>query len=219
MSDDHSPFDGMGLEPEEQAGLRDWFSAVEPPLALSLDCEAYIVTHFSNFTVFAWQVLDDYEHARRVALTVLIEIAADWDAFILGPDIAASGLTRLVEEVVIEAHSVGRSRALDALADEARGLLRGMRQALEAPDADTEVGLYQTLRLLPARQFDILMLKAHNRSTVFIAWFLKTHPATVDRNYNRAKAYVGGEMRLRNLLKTPQDTAPARKRRHTGATP
>ena len=219
MNDDSFPFDGLGLDPADQQWLRGWFSCPENQLALPLECEAYIVEHFANFTVFAHQVLDDFERARQAAISVLTEIAADWDTFILSPDLAAGGLERLVEEVVVEAHSMGRARALDDLAVEARTLLRDLRLALDEPDTDTEVGLYRTLRLLPPRQFAILMLKVHGCSSVFIAWFLQTHPSTVDRNFNHARAYIGGEMQLRRLLKTPQSTGPARTRRHTGATP
>ncbi|WP_042408104.1 hypothetical protein [Streptacidiphilus carbonis] len=219
MTDNSFPFDGMGLDPEDQKWLRGWFSCPEGQLTLTLECEAYIVEHYANFTAFAHQVLGDFERARQVAISVLTEIAVDWDAFTLSPDLAAGGLERLVEEVVVEAHGMGRAQVLDDLATEARTLLHDLRLALDEPDADTEVGLYRTLRLLPPRQFAILMLKAHGCSSAFIAWFLQTHPSTIDRNFNRAKAYVGGEMQLRRLLRDAPSATPARTRRHSGATP
>lgn len=222
MSDDSFSFtfEGMGLEPDDQAWLQSWFATPGNRLALSLECEVFIAKHFADFTVFADLVLEDYPRARHVVTVVLTRIAADWENFTRGPNPPAHGLEKLVEEVVIQAHQMGRARALDDLAEKARDLLRGLRRALDEPEAETEVGLYRALRQLQTRQFDVLILKAGGHSSVFIAWLLQTHPATVDRNFNKAKAYVGGELQLRHLLKkAPQPSPSARTRRTTGATP
>jgi hypothetical protein len=216
MNDD---FTGFGLDPADRAWLQEWFSALEDPLGLTLECQAYIATHYANFMDFAHTILDDYGRSRRVVLAVLTEIAVDWPVFTRRvPDTGAAGFELLVQAVVVEAHQAGLEHPFDRQALLAHQLLDEMRQSLQEPDADTEVGLYQTLRLLLPRQFDILILKANGCSTLFVAWLLQTHPSTVDRNYHRAMAYVGGEMQLRRLIKPDRSTRPQRVRRRTGVT-
>ncbi|MHA6760197.1 hypothetical protein [Streptacidiphilus sp. PAMC 29251] len=212
-------FTGFGLEPADRAWLQEWFSSLEDPLGLTLECQAYIATHYANFLVFAQTILEDGERSRAVALSVLTEIAADWSSFTRQvPDTAAAGFELLVQAVVVEAHLMGLELPFDKQARLARQLLDDMRQSLQGPEADTDVGLYRTLRLLMPRQFDILILKAAGRSTLFVAWFLQTAPSTVDRNYHRAKAYIGGEMQLRRLVKPDLPARSPGARRRTGVT-
>ncbi|GAA2793146.1 hypothetical protein GCM10010441_17990 [Kitasatospora paracochleata] len=111
--------------------------------------------------------------------------------------------------VVSEANRSRRDAQLAARLDRAKTLLADLRESLNAPDADdTEYGLYQALRQLSDRQFDVVILKSQGRSTLFTAWVLSTHPSTVDRNYNRALARLEEILRPRRVL----HTAPTRRR-------
>lgn len=212
-------FNGFGLDPADRAWLQEWFSTLEDPLGLTLECQAYIVTHYANFLVFADSILEGHERSREVTLAALTEIAVDWPSFTRRvPDTAAAGFELLVQALVVEADLIGLDHPFDKQARLAHRLLHDMRQSLDEPEADSDVGLYRMLRLLPPRQFDILMLKVAGRTTLFVAWFLQTSPSTVDRNYHRAKAYVGGEMQLRRLIEPDWPADASRAWLRTGVT-
>ncbi|MFF7459598.1 RNA polymerase sigma factor [Kitasatospora sp. NPDC008115] len=212
MNDDAFSLFAIGPDPghEPDAGL--FGAAVELPVdGMPIDYEAFVLTHRDSYLRFAEEVLGGPEAADKVVHEVLVQIAIHWSRLLAGPDVVVTAWGMLCHAIRAEVRTIERNPQLVARLDRLRTILEQMRTALpteeigseKAEDWDPMTHLLARLRVLTPRQFDIVVLKAAGRSSHFIAWFLGTHPSTVDRDLRRAMDQLDGELRPLNLLKPP----------------
>lgn len=213
MNED-SPLFAIGPDPD--AGQSGADAAVHLPVDnLPLDYEAFVMGYRASYLRFAQEILGTPEAADEVVHQVLLQIAIHWVQLLAGPDLVANAWGMLCHALrAMLCHALRaevRRRESDPVLvyrlDRIRALLARMREALPAPDSedgtahDTGTALRIQLGKLTPRQFDVVILKAAGRSTYFIAWFLGTHPSTVDRNLKRALAQLEDGLRPLRLLK------------------
>ncbi|MET9402088.1 sigma factor-like helix-turn-helix DNA-binding protein [Kitasatospora sp. NPDC002965] len=210
MSDD--PLFAIGPDqPGHDPESGQWGAAVELPVdGMPLEYEAFTLTHRPSYLCFAQEILGDPGVAGEVVHEVLVQLAIDWPEALRSPDIVVTAWGMLCHAIRAEVRRRDRDPQLLVRLARLRTTLDRMRAALpdtEAttaadrdPDADTDDPLMVLLATLSPRQFDVVILKAHGRSTHFIAWFLGTHPSTVDRNLARALARLDDGLRPLRLL-------------------
>ncbi|MGW3077836.1 hypothetical protein [Kitasatospora sp. NPDC001132] len=185
--------------------------AVDLPVDLPIDYEAFNLTHRPSYLRLAEEVLGDTEAAEKVVQQVLTQIAVHWPQLLASPDVVASAWTMLCHAIRFEVRRREHDPELLARLNDLRVMLAQMRASL--PDAYVvdddgriETGLFEQLGKLTPRQFDIVILRAAKRSTYFVAWFLGTHPSTVDRHLKRALDQLEEGLRPLHVLKSARPT-------------
>jgi DNA-binding CsgD family transcriptional regulator len=207
--DESFPF-AIGPEPAHEPDNAG--AAVDLPAAVPLTYGAYLLGHRAEFIRFAEEMLGDPKVARTVVHHVLTAVEIDWDEILQGPGVDDVVRDMLLSAVLTEVHRSNRQEQLAERVARVLDLLEQMRASLLDADAeDSELGLYPVLRTLSSRQFDVVILKASDKSTLWIAWFLRAHPSTVDRNHKRALARIEEVMRQRRLLHPDTPRRPHRR--------
>ncbi|WP_404870924.1 RNA polymerase sigma factor (plasmid) [Kitasatospora griseola] len=197
-------------QPGHEPDTNMFGAAVELPVdGMPVDYEAFVLTHRASYLRFAEEVLGGPEAADKVVHEVLVAISIHWHQLLAGPDVVVTAFGMLCHAIRAEVRTIERDPRFVARIGRLRDILELMRSALptakigseQAEDWDPMNQLLARLGTLTPRQFDIVILKAAGRSSHFIAWFLKTHPSTVDRDLSRAMDQLDAELRPLSLLK------------------
>jgi DNA-directed RNA polymerase specialized sigma24 family protein len=197
MSDEPPASTGIGPGPDPESW--PWGAAVQPPVDLPLDFEAYVLANRDPFLDFAAEMLGDQAAADGIVHEVLTYLAIHWADVLRRPDVEDATWSVLAQAVVAEVRRTRREQQLAERIARASDILARMRAGLA--DLETAIGLYPALAELTPRQFDVVVLKGPmRRSTFFTAWILDMHPSTVDRTYNRALARLEQALGPRRVL-------------------
>ncbi|MFF2123436.1 RNA polymerase sigma factor [Kitasatospora sp. NPDC058184] len=185
--------------------------AVDLPVNLPIDYEAFTLTYRGRYLRVAEEILGDRAAAEKVVHQVLVQIATHWPQLLAGPDVVVTAWGLLCHALRFEVRRRESDPELLARLERLRVMLAQMRAALPDfytvdDDGRVQTGLFEQLGRLTPRQFDIVILRAAKRSTFFIAWFLGTHPSTVDRNLKRALAQLEEGLRPARVLKSARPT-------------
>ncbi|MCX5449885.1 RNA polymerase sigma factor [Streptomyces nigrescens] len=141
--------------------------AAEAPLPLPLEFEAHYLTNQEAFHEYALFILRTNERAEKAVHRCFLEILRHWDALLADPNLQEQ-TWQIMRRVIIGE------------------LIGGLREELLARESDTE--LNATLARLPARQFDVIVLRHIGEyDTKHIAWYMGLTPSTVTHHLRKAQ--------------------------------
>ncbi|MFI5945854.1 RNA polymerase sigma factor [Streptomyces uncialis] len=157
---------------------------VDAVMRVPLDFEAHYLTHQKKYHQYALEVLGTNDEAEKAVHRAFLEILRHWDALLTERNLQGQSWA-IMRRVVISQ------------------CLRGKQKELAS--ARSPLGLYSALSVLPARQFDAIVMRyAVECSTEEISWYMGITPSTVDHHCRRAKERL--ESALRRLIKQEDTT-------------
>lgn len=151
----------------EDTREQDTSTAVDAPLRLPLDFEAFYLMNQEVWHSYALHFLRTNEAAEEAVHRTFLEVLQHWDALLLEPDLQRQAWVILRRVVMHER-------------------LQDYRAELAAMDSG--IGLYPALGNLPQHQFDAMVLRhIFHFETTRIAWYLGVTSSTVDYHCRKAR--------------------------------
>jgi len=192
---------GAGAEPvalpEPEAGTRG--AAVQAPVELPLDMEAFYLSHHAYYHQYACARLGRGATAERLVREVFVHIAVEWEQILRASNVQERTWQILRSTVD---HYRGRARdPLEAKLAVALATLTGIRESFST--MQSTIGLYQALAEMTERQVDVLIMRQvmgyDARDT---AWVLGVHLSTVDRTLKQARGRLETALLPLRVLRT-----------------
>jgi RNA polymerase sigma factor (sigma-70 family) len=186
MRDDDVRESGMSADSRSRA--------VDEPLALPLDFEAFVLSHQQFFHAYAELHCGSRPAAESIVHDVFLEILAVWDGLLQEDELERRTLAVLHRHVTRRLAREGRDPAY-IINGQIEQNLRALRGELEL--AESRIGLYEAISELPVRQYTVIVLRyLLGYPTGRIARFMSLDDRTVNYHCRRARERLGRKLGL-----------------------